>query len=389
MNKCSSIFGQILSLIPRIEFERIVQETKSEKGAKGFSCWEQFVGMLFCQIGQACTLREITQGLASVMGRLRHLGMKQAPKRSTLAYANEHRTWQLYPKLFYLLLRRYQGEFQGTKKFRFKNQLVSFDATVIDLCATLFDWANFRRTKGAVKLHLVLDHEGYLPTFACITEGKVHEVSVLRSLRFRPGSIVVMDRGCVDYQMLGEWNEDGIYFVTRLKSNAAYGVLEKRKVPQNRGILKDEIITLTGPFTQTYYPEPLRRLEVEHPETREIIVLITNHLQFGATTLAAIYKDRWQIEIFFKTLKQQLRVKSFVGTTANALKIQIWTALIALLLLKYLKLRSTQGWSFSNLVALLRFNLFAYRDLWDWLQDPFVPPPDPDIQVQQLALGFI
>jgi hypothetical protein len=369
-------------------FEKLVQETKSEKGAKGFSSWEQLVGMLFCHIGQACTLREITQGLASVLGKVKHLGMEEAPKRSTLAYANEHRTWELYRKTFYLLLQRYQGEFVGKKKFRFKNQLVSFDATVIDLCASMFDLAKFRRTKGAIKLHLVLDHEGYLPTFACVTEGKVHEVSVLRSLRFNPGSIVVMDMGCVDYQMLGDWNEAGIYFVTRQKRNAAYEVVERREVPKNRHVLRDEIIYMTGTYTQDDYPEPLRRIEVKDPQSNEILVFITNHMSFGATTIAAIYKDRWQIEIFFKTLKQKLRVKSFVGTSANALKIQIWTALIALLLLKYLKMRSTYGWSFSNLLALLRFSLFSYMDLWEWLQNPFLQPPEP-IEAQQLSLGFI
>jgi len=314
--------------------------------------------------------------------------MEEAPKRSTLAYANEHRTWELYRQTFYLLLQRYQGEFVGKKKFRFKNQLVSFDTTVIDLCAKVFDWAKFRRTKGAIKLHLVLDHEGYLPTFACVTEAKVHEVNVLRSLRFSAGSIVVIDMGCVDYQMLGDWNEEGIYFVTRQKSNARYEVVEEKERPQNRTILKDEIIYLSGQYALTNYPEPLRRIEVKDPQSNEVIVFLTNHMNFGATTIAAIYKDRWQIEIFFKTLKQKLRVKSFVGTSANALKIQIWTALIALLLLKYLKTRSTHGWSFSNLLALLRFNLFVYRDLWEWLENPLIPPPEP-LGAQQLSLGII
>src|SRR5208283_4487474 len=236
MNKCSSIFGQILSLIPRTEFERLVREMKVEYRSKGFSSWMQLVGMLFCQIGQAGSLREISEGLSCCLGKVRHLGITQAPKRSSLAYANEHRDWQLYQKIFYLLLRRYQGEFVGTSKFRFKNKLYSFDASIIELCASLFDWARFRRTKGAIKLHLVLDHQGYLPTYACITEGKVHEVSVLRSLRFPAGSIVVMDRGCVDYELLGEWDEAGIYFVTRQKGNAAYDVLEEREIPPNSAI---------------------------------------------------------------------------------------------------------------------------------------------------------
>jgi hypothetical protein len=332
--------------------------------------------MLFCQIGQAHTLREIYQGLASCIGRLRHLGITEAPKRSSLAYANAHRDWQLYQKLFYLLLQRYQGEFVGSKKFRFKNRLFSFDASLIELCASLFDWAKFRRTKGAVKLHLVLDHEGYLPTYACITEGEIHEVNVLRSLRFPAGSIVVVDRGCVDYALFGEWIQQGVYFVTRQRRNARYEVLQQRDIPQQRSILKDEIIRYTGFYAAQNCPYELRRIEVEDPGTQERIVLLTNHMEFGATTLAAIYRDRWQIEIFFKTLKQKLRIKTFVGTSANALKIQIWTALIALLLLKYLQRRSRWGWSFSHLVALLRFNLFIYRDLWGWLEHPLIPPPE-------------
>jgi hypothetical protein len=387
MNKCSSIFGQILSLIPRIEFERLVQETQVEYQCKGFSSWKQMVAMLFCQIGQAGTLREITQGLSCCLGRVRHLGISEAPKRTSLAYANAHRDWQFYQKLFYLLLRRYQGEFVGKSKFRFKNKLYSFDASLIELCATLFDWARFRRTKGAIKLHLVLDHQGYLPTYACITEGKVHEVNVLRSLAFPAGSMVVIDRGCVEYELLGEWQEAGIYFVTRQKGNAAYEVLERREVAVDSPILKDEIICFSGYYSQEKYPEELRRIEVLDSESGEVIVFITNQMRFAARTLASIYKDRWQIEIFFKTLKQNLRVKSFVGTSANALKTQIWTALIALLLLKYLKMRSRWGWSFSNLVALLRFNLFVYRDLWEWLENPDLPPPLESSSQQLLLEG--
>jgi IS4 transposase len=203
---------------------------------------------------------------------------------------------------------------------------MSFDATVIELGASLFDWAKFRRTKGAVKLHLLLDHEGYLPQYAHITEGKVHEVNVLKKLRFSPGAIIVIDRGLVDYKLFGDWTEDGVYFVTRLKENADCRVVKRLAVPENRNILKDEIIQLTGFYARKDCPYRLRRIEVFDTEKGEAIVLLTNHLEFGATTISATYKDRWQIEIFFKILKQNLRVKTFVGTTANALKIQIWTA---------------------------------------------------------------
>lgn len=388
MNKFSSIFSQILSLFSRVEFERAIRETQAEKGAKGFTCWGQFVGMLFCQLGQAHSLREICTGLASCLGKLRHIGITVAPKKSTLAYANEHRPWELYQKVFYQLLWRCHGEFIGKKKFRFKNKLMSFDASLIELCATVFDWAKFRTTKGAVKLHLLLDHAGYLPEYAHITNGKVHEVNILKRLQFSPGAIIVIDRGCVDYELFGRWTAEGIYFVTRLKGNASYRVRGRLPLPENRNILKDEIIKFKGFYAKEHCSHPLRRIEVIDNETGDTIVLLTNHMTFGATTVSAIYKDRWQIEIFFKTLKQNLRIKTFVGTSANALKVQIWTALIAILVLKYLKVRSTFGWSMSNLVALLRLNLFTYRDLWEWINKPTESPPVM-ADIEQLSLRLV
>jgi hypothetical protein len=352
-----------------------VEATRAERGAKGFSCWEQFVAMMFCQLGQAHSLREICGGLASCFGKARHLGIQDAPKRSTLSYANEHRPWQLYEKLFYHLLGRCQQLEFGKRKFRFKNRLFSLDATVIKLCASLFDWAKYRQTKGAVKLHLLLDHEGYLPVFACITTGKIHEVRIAQTLSFPAGSIVAVDRGYLDYELFWSWTQGGVFFVTRQKDNAHYRVIEERAVPQNRNILSDQLIELEGYYSHKNYPGPLRRLEVWDEENEQLVVLLTNHLAFGATTIAAIYKDRWQIEIFFKTIKQNLKIKTFVGTSPNALLIQIWTALIAILVLKYLKHRAQFQWSLSNLVAMLRFNLFSYRDLWVWIDEPYEPPP--------------
>lgn len=387
MNKYSSLFSQLLSLFPRLEFERLVKQTGTEYAAKGFSSWGHYVAMLFCQQGQAHSMRKICNALASCFGKLRHLGISRGSKRSILTYANEHRSWELFEKVFYWLLARCQGEFVGKRKFRFKNKLQSFDATVIELCASLFDWAKFRRTKGAVKLHFLLDHEGYLPQYAHITEGKVHEVNVLKMLRFSPGAIVVFDWGLVDYQLFGDWTEEGVYFVTRLKENASYRVIKRFAVPEYRNIRKDEIVRLTGFSARKACPHLLRRVEVLDMEKGEVIVLLTNHLGFGATTISATYKDRWQIEIFFKILKQNLRIKMFVGTSANALKIQIWTALIAILLLKYLKVRSRFNWSLSNLVALLRLNLFTYRDLWEWIDRPTEPPPLVQ-EAEQLALSF-
>jgi Transposase DDE domain/Domain of unknown function (DUF4372) len=388
VNRFCSIFSQLLKLFSRLEFQQLVKETRAERHARGFPSWDQFVAMLFCQLGRAQSLREICGGLASCEGRLVHLGASAAPSRSTLAYANAHRPWQLYEAVFHRLLGRCQElTARAQKKFRFKNKLLSLDATVIDLCASVFCWAKYQRTKGAVKLHLLLDHDGYLPTVAVITEGKVADVRVARQLRFEPGTILIMDRGYVDFAWFDRLTAQGVFFVTRPKTGMAYEVVEHRKIDVNRNLLSDQIIELTSETGQKVAWQ-LRRIEIWVPEKEERMALLTNHLDLSALTIAAIYKERWQVELFFKALKQNLKIKTFVGTTANALRIQIWTALIAMLLLRYLQLRSTFGWSLSNLAALLRMNLFVHRDLWAWINQPFEKPPQIPEPVQaHLALA--
>jgi hypothetical protein len=361
MNKFCSIFSQLLQLFPRIEFENTVKQTQAERYTKGFTCWGQFVSMMFCQLGRA---------------------------HSTLAYANEHRPWELYQKTFFHLLGRCQNQVSGKKKFKFKNKLVSLDSSIIDLCLALYDWAKFRRTKGAIKLHLILDHDGYLPSFAVLTEGKVSDVKVAHTLKFDPGTIVVYDRGYNDYLLFGKWTEQGIFFVTRMKDNALFEVWEEKPIPQNRNILKDQIVRLTGLKAEDRCPHLLRRIEFYDAEKDTVFVFLSNNFRLGSTTIAAIYKDRWQIELFFKALKQNLKIKTFVGTSANAVKIQIWTALIAILILRFLQLQSQFKWSLSNLVALLRMNLFTHRDLWAWLNKPFEIPPVPYEQ-QQYQLQWV
>jgi len=380
------MFSQILKLIPRSDFERIVRQTGAEYRSKGLSSWSQFVAMLFCQLGRAHSLREIKGGLKSCEGKLAHLGI-EAPARSSLSYANGHRPWELFEQVFYGLFATVAAKAVGRKKFRFKNKLVSLDSTVIDLCLSMVDWAQFRRTKGAVKLHLVLDHDGYLPCFGLITEGKVHDVRAAHQIQFAPGTVVVDDRGYNDYRLFAKWTETGVYFVTRMKDNARFEVIEEHAVPQNRNILKDQTIRLTGTGAQDKCPHLLRRVEAVREDTGGILVFLTNHHGLGASTIAAIYKDRWQIELFFKALKQNLKIKTFVGTSANAVKTQIWTALISMLLLRYLQLSSRFGWSLSNLVALLRMNLFTHRNLMAWLDKPFATPPDPQDN-PQAALAF-
>jgi hypothetical protein len=387
MNRVCSIFAQLLGLFPRAEFAASVKKHKAERHARGFTCWGQFVAMLFCHVGQARSLREICQGLAASEGKLKHLGIARAPQRSTLAYANEHRPWQLYETVFHQLLNRCHSEAKGRKKFRFKNKLVSLDSTSIDLCAEVFDWARYKRTKGAVKLHLVLDHEGYLPCFAVLTDGKSHDVTVGRTLRFERGTIVAMDKGYVDYRWWKQMTDDGVYFVTRLKEDLKYEVTGERPVPKNSTVVSDREIRITP--DRLGFELKLRLVRIRDEEKQRELTFLTNHLGLGATTIARIYKERWQIELFFKSLKQLLRVRTFVGTSANALKTQMWTALIAILLLKYLQLRSSFGWSLSNLVAMVRQQLFVYRDLVGWLDDPFQAPPAlAGMHDGQLALAF-
>jgi len=376
MKFTTNMFSQILQIMPRPSFARLVYETGAERSTKGFASWDQLVAMLFCQFAQAKSLREISDGLAVTCGKLNHLGLRQAPPKSTLAYANTRRPHELFIKLFFQMLDICREEAPGKKKrFRFKNKLLSLDSTTIDLCLSLFPWADFRQTKGAVKLHLLLDHDGYLPDFAVITTGKTTDVATARHFTLPAGSIIAVDRAYCDFDLFSQWTHSGVYFVTRLKDNAAYKVIDDRLLPHRLNIRADQIIRFTGAQTSLKYPEPLRRVVVWDNENQQEIALLTNHLHFGPTTIGQIYRDRWEIELFFKVLKQHLKIKTFVGTTPNALKTQIWTALITILLIKYLQFRSKGDLPLCRLVALLRLNLFSYRNLWDWLDNPFATPP--------------
>ena len=369
MNQVCSIFSQVLKLFSRGDFEKAVKEHKAERHARGFTSWGQFVAMLFCQLGRAHSLREICGGLACCEGRLKHLGVPVAPKKSTLAYANEHRPWQLYQTVFEHTLGKCQELVSaqgGRKKFRFKNKLLSLDGSIIDLSVSMFDWAKYRQTKGAIKLHLLLDHDGYLPSFAVVTEGKTSEIKVVRTLRFDPGTILAIDRGYIDYDWFRELTQEEVYFVTRMKEKAVYAVKDELSIPRNSNVVKDQIVCFPRLARDGEEAVLFRRVEILDAEKQERVVFLSNLLVFGATTIAAIYKDR---------LKQTLKIKTFVGTSANAVRTQVWTALIAMLVLKYLQLKSQFSWSLSNLAALLRQQLFFYRDLYVWLDDPFQAPP--------------
>ena len=391
MVSVASLSAQVLSLISRRDFGKAVRRRDAEKGAKGFCCWDQFVAMLFCQLGGAHSLREVCGGLATAMGKLRHLGLARAPSRSTLSYANTHRPWELFEDVFYSLLAQARAVAARYKrKLGFKNPLRSIDASTIHVSREVFDWARYGRTKGAVKLHLMLDHQGCLPGWACITEGKVHDVTAVKTLRFARGTIVAMDRGYNDYGLFGRWCEAGVHFVTRLKSDAVYRVIDWRIVPLGGNVLSDELIVLDSIRGRKECPHTLRRVVVWDAVNGREIVLLTNHLGFAAGTIGRIYKERWQIKLFSRALKQNLKVKTFVGTSENAVKVQIWTALIAILLLKLLQLRSSFGWSLSNLAAMLRMNVLTYRDLWNWLDAPYgYPAAEPVEHAMPLFAGVL
>ncbi len=390
MVQVASLFNQLLQHFPRTEFQSLVRRHRAEHAAKGFDCWTQFVAMLFCQLAHADSLREICNGLACCEGKLVHLGVERAPNKSTLAYANQHRPAALYRDLFYAALNRFrENDSLGARKarFRFKNKLLSLDSTTVVLCLTLFPWARFRRTKGGVKAHVLLDHDDYLPRFVLLTEARHSDVRLAHSFDLPRGSIVAMDRAYNDFRLFQKWTAAGVFFVTRPMHHIPFRVLEARPQPARGTILSDDVVQLASQQARERYRHlRWRRITLWDEAHQRVITLLTNHLELAASTLAAVYKDRWEIELFFKALKQNLKIRTFVGTSENALHTQIWTALLALLLLKWLHHLSRARWSLSNLASLLRLSLFTYRDLRAWLHSPWNTPPL--IPPAQLAFAF-
>jgi len=380
-----SIFSQILEAFSRRDFELLVRDIGTERRSKGFSSWDHFVSLLFCQLAQATSLREISLGMAASLGKLNHLGIKQAPKRSTLAYANEHRSCDLFEEMFRRLHKVLQADIGSKHRLKLPGKLYSLDATIISLCLSLFDWSRYRSAKGAVKLTMALDHDGYLPCFAAITVARKHDVTVARHMSFPAGSVVAVDRGYWSVDLFGQWLRDRVFFVTRAKVKIAFHVLSSQ--PVTGAVLADELVEFANDETRKRYPYVMRRIRYCDPETKKEYTFVTNLLDASAQVIADVYKERWQIELFFKALKQNLKVKTFIGTSFNAVMSQIWTALIAMLLVRYLQLKANRTWTFSTLVALLRWNLFTYRGLWDWLENPIsVLPQGPP--TEQLSLGF-
>ena len=378
----NTVFAQMLKFIPRHEFESLAHQYHSGRRLRKMTRWTQFVAMATAQLSGRHSLRDVASNITAQARKLYHLGMS-AVSRSSLSRVNASQPYQLYEALFAKLLARCQAH-APKHNFRFKNKLYSLDASTIDLCLKVFPWARCRATKGAVKLHVGLDHEGLLPAFVAMTEGKTDDLSTARALRLPKGSIVVMDRGYTDYAWYKQLNNNGIFFVTRLKTNARYRVIERRTVLKNKGLTCDQTIELTGARAK-HCPIRLRRISYKDANTGIQYTFLTNHFKLAARTIADIYKARWQIELFFKWIKQNLKIKSFLGTSKNAVMTQIWVAMCVYLLLSYIRFLNHIQPSLQQMLRLLQLNLFERRDLLELLRGD---PPEPPVSPNQTALLF-
>lgn len=377
-----SLFSQVLQLIDRGIVKDIVKTHESNKHSKGINSWTHIVSMLFMHLANANSNRDISNGLRSATGNLRHLGVIRAPSKSSMSYINANRNYKVFKDLYFALLEKLEPSLHRRKKYarRLKRQIFIMDASVIPLCLGLFDWAKFRTKKGAIKLHAVLNYDTGLPSYAVISEGKVHDSVAAKQTVFPASSVLVVDRAYVDFGWLNDLDSNGVFFVTRLKSNAKIEVLESFLTKEKDDhILSDEDIALTGFYTSQKYPKKLRIVRVYDEINDKTLILLTNNMSWTADTISQLYKARWDVEVFFKQLKQLFKVKTFVGTSPNAVRIQMWTSLIAILLLNYLKRKAEYKWNLSNLVNFLRINLFVKIDLWRWINNPIIklnkPPP--------------
>jgi putative transposase len=368
----NTVFSQLLKLVPRHEFETLATQHHEGRKLRKMTRWSQFVAMTLAQLSGRSILRDVVSNLSAQASKLYHLG-SAIVSRSSLARVNEKQPYTLYERLAGKLLAQCQAR-APRHGFRFKNKLYSLDASTIDLCLNVFPWAKFRSTKGAVKLHVGLDHDGMLPSFLTITDGKTHDITAARALQLPKGSIVVMDRGYNDYTWYNQLNTQGVFFVTRLRKNARYRVINRRSVLKSKGLTSDQTIELTGTKAENC-PIKLRRIGFKDVETGKHYYFLTNNFELAAATIAEIYKARWQIELFFKWIKQNLKIKSFLGTSKNAVMTQIWIAICVYLLLAFLKFASQISKSFQQILRLLQLNLFDRRDLRRLLVgEPQEPP---------------
>jgi hypothetical protein len=357
-----TILAQVLKMTPRSHIESLDKEHGTGRRSRVLSRWSQFGALVFAQLAGRHSLRDVVHCMAAQAEALAPLGLTP-PKRSTLAEANNRRPATLYHTLFLTLYTRCQAVAPG-HGFRFKNPLFSLDSTTISLCLSLFPWARFRTAQGAIKLHTLLDHAGHIPAFGVITEGKRSAIALARGLPLPKGSIVALDRGDIDDRFLFRLTQDGVFFVTRQKVKAKFKVTKRFEVDWQRGLTSDHKVVLLGQKGKTY-PAVLRRVGYRDPVTCKHYVFWTNAFHLAAATIAAIYKQRWQIELFFKAIKQNLRIKTFLGTSENAVMTQVWVALITYLILAFLRFKAGWDLSFQQLLRLLQMNLFDQRNLGD------------------------
>jgi len=367
MTKIGTVFSELLKLVPRFHFDKTVNRHSGDRYTKSFSCWRQFITLLYAQITQKDSLRDIETGLAAQSNRLYHLGLDRVC-RSTLSDANNRRDYGIFENLFYHLLSRCK-DLTPKHKFRFKNPLYSLDATTVDLCLSVFPWARFRTAKGAIKLHYQYDHSGALPSFLVVTDGKHHEARVVKEHAFPllPDSIVSVDRGFLDFKWLYSLTLKGVWFVTRAKKNFKYRLAGQHQKPKGKGVLQDQVVRLVNFYAKEDYPDVLRRIEFYDEEQEKTLVFLTNNFKLAASTIAAIYKSRWQIELFFRWIKQNLKIKSFLGTSKNAVMSQVWVAMCYYLLLAYIKYQSRYRGSLLALSRVIRETLMDRKALIDIL----------------------
>lgn len=384
-----TLFAQITQTLCRNSFNTLTEKYQTDKHSKGIDSWTHLITMLFCQFSKLNSLRDVTNGLKSASGNLNHLGLKISPSKSSLSYQNQNREWQLFQDYYFKLLHKLSGiaQFRQTR-FRIKSKILLLDSSTISLCLNLFDWAKYRKKKGAIKLHTLLDFDGCLPVYINLSDGKLNDAKAAKEIMLPADSVVVADRAYVDFENLYRWHKGNSYFVVRLKKSVKFLRLEERELPENRHqhILVDEYIELEDTKTFSKYPRKLRRVVVWDEINQQTIELITNQLTWTANTISDLYKARWEIEQFFKDIKQLLKIKSFLGTSPNAVLIQIWTAMITILIIKYLKASAKHGWCMSNLVAFLRLNLLVKFDLNRLLDNPFEQDTKP-ISIQPYVQG--
>ena len=358
MANSRNILSQLLQWIPAHEFQKGVDRYDGDKKIRRLSCWAQFVGMLFGQLTGHNSLRAIEAGLKGVRTKLYHLRIAFEIRRSTLSDANDKRDARIFEQAFFTLLPKVQ-RLAPRNKLKLKGPVLALDSTTIELCLELSPWARFHHGKGAMKLHMAVDIAGDLPTVMVLTEGRKHDVKAARKISFAPGTLLIMDRGYVDFEWMWELTQTGVFFVTRMKQGCVHKVRECRKVDRSQGLIADQTIRLKN----KKYEGKLRKVSYRDPVTGHKYIFFTNRFDLAAKTICALYKARWQVELFFKTMKQQLQVKKFLGTSVNAVKAQIWVALIAYLLLMLVKFQSKLGWGIPALMAALTVVLFSNREL--------------------------